>query len=85
MVKSIQPVLTRVKPGSEDDDIDDIKNTLTQQLHQEVKTARQNIQSIAQGMGKDAAEREIEESFDDAYEVKKNNDYYFQCLEQFYT
>lgn len=36
-------------------------------------------------MGQDAAEREIEEAFDDADEVKKNNEHYFHCLEQFYT
>lgn len=38
---------------------------------------RQNIQSIAMGMGQEAADREIEETFDDADEVKRNNELYF--------
>lgn len=36
-------------------------------------------------MGQEAADREIEEAFEDAEEVKKNNEYYFNCLEQFYV
>ena len=35
-------------------------------------------------MGKDAADREIEEAYDNADEVKKNNDQYFMDLEKFY-
>ena len=36
------------------------------------------------GMGQEAADREIEETFDDADEVKKNNDMYFNQLQDFY-
>lgn len=37
-------------------------------------------------MGQKAADREIEAAFDDdAEDVKKNNEHYFQCLEQFYN
>lgn len=61
-----------------------MRETLKSQLMEEIRAVRANLNSIKLGIGDDAAMMEIDREFDDAEEIKANQEQYFEQLTAFY-
>lgn len=61
-----------------------MRDTLKKQLTEEARTIKTNLSSLKLGMGTEAALRQIDDEFDDADEIKQNQEYYFKQLQNFY-